>query len=144
MFIGEYSHTIDEKGRVQVPVKFRAQLAGGAVVTKGEDGCLFLYPKTEWDELARKIGSLPTISSVGARAAARKLLAGAMDVEIDRQGRVNLPGYLRAYASIKGSAILAGLYDRIEIWDPSSWEEYKRSTEGPDSLLTDQMGELGI
>jgi MraZ protein len=144
MFIGEYSHTIDEKGRVQVPVKFRAGLASGAVVTKGEDGCLFLYPRQEWDELAKKIGSLPTISSRGARAAARKLLAGAMDVEIDRQGRVNLPGYLRAYASLKGSAILAGVYDRIEVWDPLQWEEYKRSTEGADSPVADQIGELGI
>jgi MraZ protein len=144
MFIGEYSNTIDEKGRVTIPVKFRAKLAGGAVVTKGEDGCLFLYAKEEWGELAQKVASLPTISQRGARAAARKLLAGAMDVEIDRQGRVNLPAYLRAYGSLKSNAILAGLYNRIEIWDPTKWDEYKAGIESADSEITEQFGELGI
>src|SRR3989339_113225 len=107
MFIGEYTHNIDEKGRLQVPAKFRAKLSSGAVITRGLDSCLFLYPKEEWELLAEKIANLP-MSNAASRSFARLLLAGAMDVELDKQGRIIVPAFLRKYAEIKKSTVLVG------------------------------------
>lgn len=143
MFIGEYQHTIDEKGRLAVPVKFRPELAAGAVVTRGLDNCLFLYPKPEWEKLAQKLAALP-ISQANARAFARLMLAGAMDVDLDRQGRVVLPGYLRTYANLKSSAVLAGLYNRVEIWDEVAWKQYKSDAEKDSGEIAQQLGQLGV
>lgn len=143
MFIGEYSHTIDNKGRMAVPVKMRAKLADGAVVTKGLDACLFIYPKTEWEAMAKKLASLP-ISDKKARAFSRMMLAGAMDVEFDKQGRVLLPSYLREFAQLKGSAIVAGLYNRIEIWNENSWKKYKNESNADSDEVSEHLSELGI
>jgi len=128
MFIGEYQHTIDEKGRLAIPAKFRNELAKGAVVTRGLDNCLFLYPQKDWEELAQKLAKLP-ISQANTRAFARLMLAGAMDCEIDKQGRIILPDYLRKYGMLKKKVVIAGLYNRLEIWDVEAWEKYKTSTE---------------
>ncbi len=138
MFIGEYSHTIDEKSRLAVPIKFRAELAGGAVVTKGLDGCLFLYTTSEWQKLVDKLNAMP-ISQKNARAFSRLILAGAMDVELDRQGRIVLPKYLMDYASLRHSVIVAGLFNRLEIWDAKVWQEYKDSTEKESEALAEQL-----
>lgn len=143
MFIGEYAHSIDQKGRIQVPVKFRAQLSSGAVVTRGLDSCLFLYTKEEWEKIAAKLASLP-ISKSNARAFARLMLAGAMDVEIDKQGRINLPKYLMQFGNIKNQAVIAGLYNRLEIWNPSLWNEYKLKAEKGSSEIVEELGELGV
>jgi MraZ protein len=143
MFLGEFKHSIDQKGRVAIPAKFRAKLSRGAVVTRGLDNCLFLYPKEEWEELAHKLAQLP-ISQKDARAFARLMLSGAMEVEIDKQGRVTLPQYLREYAKIKDEAILAGLYSRIEIWDKEEWEKYKKESESQNVDIAERLGELGI
>ena len=116
MFIGEYQHNLDNKGRLAIPAKFRALLKGGAVVTRGLDNCLFLYSKKEWEILAVKLSKLP-ISQAKARAFSRLMLAGAMDVSIDKQGRIVLPDYLRKYSKITKKVIIAGLYSRLEIWD---------------------------
>ncbi len=116
MFIGEYQHNLDEKGRLAVPAKFRQLLTKGAVVTKGLDNCLFVYTKTEWAKLAEKLAQLP-ISKANTRAFGRLMLAGAMELEIDKQGRVVLPDYLRKYAGLTKKTIVAGLYNRIEIWN---------------------------
>lgn len=143
MFIGEYQHTIDLKGRMAVPVKMRAKLSDGAVVTKGLDACLFIYPKNEWEKLAEKLSNLP-ISDTKARAFSRMMLAGAMEVEFDKQGRVLLPGYLRTYANLKSKAIVAGLYNRIEIWNEKSWGEYKESSEANTEEISEHLSGLGI
>jgi len=143
MFIGEYSHTIDEKGRVAIPAKFRASLKRGAVVTRGLDNCLFLYPRREWLELAKKLASLP-ISQKDARAFARLMLAGAMDVNIDSQGRINLPVYLREYAKLKNSVVIAGLYTRLEIWNKDQWKKYKNNAEKGSTNIAERLGELGV
>lgn len=111
MFIGEFKHNLDEKGRLAVPVKFRSDLAKGAVVTRGIDKCLFVYTMDEWTILANKLANLP-ISQAKARAFARLMLAGAMDVIPDKQGRINLPEYLRQYAGLSKEAVIAGLYNR--------------------------------
>ncbi len=143
MFIGEYAHTIDEKGRMAIPAKFRKDLAKGAVVTRGIDHSLFLYTMTEWKELAEKLARLP-ISQKNSRAFARLMLAGAMDVTIDGQGRIVIPDYLREYASCKKEVVIVGLYNRLEIWDKQTWGCYKQQTEEASQDIAEQMSELGI
>ena len=143
MFIGEYQHTIDEKGRLAVPAKFRAELAHGAVVTRGLDNCLFLYPKKDWAELAEKLVKLP-ISQSNTRAFSRLMLSGAMPAEMDKQGRVILPDYLRKYATLNKKVIVTGLYNRVEIWDETVWEKYKAATEKDSGNIAEALGELGV
>ncbi len=143
MFIGEYQHTIDNKGRVSLPSKFRFQLAKGAVVTRGLDNCLFVYPLAEWQKLAGKLSSLP-ISQKNTRAFARLMLAGAMDVKIDKQGRIIIPDYLRRFANLKKMVIVAGLYNRLEIWDENKWLVYKKGTEKKSGDIAEQLGALGV
>jgi len=143
MFIGEYQHSLDSKGRLAIPAKFRILLKGGAVVTRGLDNCLFLYPKKEWGVLAAKLANLP-ISQAKARAFSRLMLAGAMDVEFDNQGRITLPAYLRKFAGLKRKSIIAGLYDRLEIWDETIWNKYKTGTEKQSSDIAEALGELGV
>jgi len=143
MFIGEYQHNIDEKGRLAVPVKFRSDLSKGAVVTRGLDNCLFLYPQKDWEVLAEKLSKLP-ISKSNTRAFARLMLAGAMDCEVDKQGRIILPDYLRKYASLKKKVIVAGLYNRLEIWDEEVWNKYKAGKEKDSSDIAEALGELGV
>ncbi|MBU1164029.1 division/cell wall cluster transcriptional repressor MraZ [Patescibacteria group bacterium] len=143
MFIGEYQHNLDQKGRLAIPVKFRNQLAKGAVVTRGLDNCLFLYTKEEWQKLATKLAALP-ISKANTRAFSRLMLAGAMDVRLDSQGRIILPDYLRKYATVKKKVIIAGLYNRLEIWDDLVWQKYKTGTEKSSTDIAEALGELDV
>lgn len=143
MFIGEYSHTIDEKGRMAVPAKMRRDLGSGAVVTRGIDNCLWIFPKKEWQELASKLASLP-LSDANSRAFSRLMLAGAMEVEFDTQGRALLPGYLRNYAGISKNTVIAGLFNRLEVWDAKKWEEYKTKTEKETDQIAQRMTDLGV
>lgn len=140
MLIGEYTHNLDAKGRISVPAKFRSELGSSAIVTRGLDACLFLYPKAEWETMATKLASLP-ISSSSARSFSRMMLSGAMEVEIDKQGRALLPGYLRSYAGITGPVMVTGVYNRAEIWDKGTWEAYSTdaaaSNEANAEKLTD-------
>ncbi len=108
MFIGEYVHNVDDKGRLAIPSKFRTDLKKGAVVTRGLDSCLFVYTKKEWLELAEKLSKLP-ISQSKSRAFSRLMLAGAMDVDLDSQGRINLPDYLQEFANLDKKVVVAGL-----------------------------------
>lgn len=143
MFIGEYSHSIDLKGRVAIPSKFRLILGRDAVVTKGVDYCLFVYPKEEWEKLAQKLSQLP-ISDIKARAFSRSMLAGAGEIEFDRQGRVLLPGYLREFANLKNMVVVVGVYNRIEIWDEKKWKEYKEKTDQESEVISEHLANLGI
>jgi len=144
MFIGEFQHAIDDKGRISVPAKFRTQLnKGGAIVTRGLDNCLWLFERSEWTKLADKLAALP-ISQANSRAFARLMLAGAMEVDVDRQGRVILPDYLRQFAHLKRKAVVAGLYNRVEIWDSQLWQLYKAKTERKSNEVAEQLAELGV
>lgn len=143
MFIGEYQHNLDEKSRLQVPVKFRSKLADGAVITRGLDSCLFLYTKEEWQKIAEKISALP-MSNARARSFARLLLAGAMEVEFDKTGRIIIPAFLRQYAGLKKSAILAGLWGKIEIWSEENWRTYQSNAEKEVEENIGELEELGI
>lgn len=138
MFIGQYSNKIDEKGRLAIPVKFRADLESGAVVTKGLDGCLFVYTKTEWAKLAERLTTLPLTGS-NARAFSRHIFAGAMDADLDRQGRLVLPGYLRQFAVIGNNVVVAGLFDRLEIWDETTWQAYQQKTEADSAATAEEL-----
>lgn len=139
MFIGEYIHNIDDKGRLAVPVKFRNRLSGGAVVTKGLDNCLSLYPQDAWEKQADKLANLPQTQSK-SRAYARFVLAGAFPVEIDKQGRVNVPPMLRKFAGISGQVIVTGLGDHIEIWAKDAWEKYSTSVEQDSINIAEELG----
>ena len=143
MFIGEYSLTIDDKGRLLIPAKFRDQLKDTIVVTRGLDNSLFLYAMPEWQQVASKLASLP-ISKANTRAFARLMLAGAMDCEIDKAGRIILPDYLRTFASIQKKVVVAGLYNRLEIWSEDLWKKYKQTTEKQSTKIAEQLGELGV
>lgn len=122
MFMGEYDHTIDGKGRLIVPAKFRDQLGDEFVVTKGLDGCLFIYDNTEWAKLEEKITNLP-LSNQNARKFSRLLLAGATLCEVDKQGRILLPATLRKHAGLEKDVALVGVGSRIEIWNKAAWDE---------------------
>jgi MraZ protein len=143
MFIGEYTATIDDKGRISIPVKFRGQLKSKVVVTRGLDNSLFLYTIDEWKKLAEKLASLP-ISTANTRAFSRLMLAGAMDCDIDKQGRIVLPGYLKEFAKISKKLVFAGLYNRIEIWSEDLWNSYKSQTEKDSNKIAEQLGDLGV
>ena len=143
MFIGEYNHNLDDKGRLAIPAKFRVILKKGAVVTKGLDNCLFLYSKEQFEKIAAKFAALP-ISQGKARAFTRHMLAGAMDVEFDNQGRVTLPEYLREFSGLKKSVIVAGLYNHLEIWNAAAWKKYKDEAEKNSNAIAEELGDLGI
>ena len=141
MFIGEFHHTLDDKGRLAVPVKFRAELAAGAVVTRGLDRSLFLYPKAVWEVLAAKLAALP-IGQADTRAFARLMLSGAMEADIDKSGRVSIPEYLRTYAGTAKNVVVAGMYDRLEIWDEAAWKEYASRTESQSNEIAERLGSI--
>jgi len=128
MLLGEFSHNLDSKGRVAIPAKFKAKLTAGAIITRGIDNCLFVFANEEWEILAQKLIALP-MAQANSRAFVRLMLAGAMDVNLDNQSRILVPDYLRKYADFKKRVVIAGLYNRVEIWDADRWESYKKKTE---------------
>ncbi len=143
MFIGEYSHSIDPKKRLAVPSKFRGELKSKVVITRGLDKCLFLYPMKAWEALAGKLGTLP-VGESGTRSFTRLMLAGAIDVDVDKQGRILIPDYLKEYAGLAKDVVIAGLYNRLEIWDEEKWNEYKKNAEKNTDDIAEQLGKLGV
>ncbi len=143
MFIGEYTYSIDDKKRLAIPGKFRQTLGKKAIITRGLDNCLFLYPAREWEKLAKKLSQLP-LSQADARGFARIMLAGAMEVNLDRLGRILIPDYLKKYASLQKKVVIAGLYNRIEIWDEKNWTFYKQKMEKEAGDIAERLKELGV
>jgi len=142
VFTGEYRHSVDDKGRIAVPSKFRAQLDSGAVVSRWLDSCLAIHTKAGWDALADKIATLQ-ITDERSRRFSRFIFAGALEVSLDGQGRVLIPTYLRETAGLESEAVVVGSRDHAEIWAPARWDEYRRSLEDPDALAEALQG-LGI
>ena len=142
-FYGEYTYSIDEKKRLAIPPKFRKILGKKAVITKGLDQCLFLYPAKEWGILAKKLSKLP-LSQSDARGFARLMLTGAMEVDLDNLGRILIPDYLKKYAKLEKRVVIAGVYNRIEIWDEKIWKEYKEKTEKEVGDIAERLKELGV
>ncbi|MDE5891354.1 MAG: division/cell wall cluster transcriptional repressor MraZ [Acetatifactor sp.] len=141
MFMSEYNHTIDTKGRLIVPSKFRDQLGDEFVVTKGMDGCLFVYANEDWNAFEQKLTSLPLINKE-ARKFARFFLAGAAQVEVDKQGRILLPSNLRDFAGLEKDVVLVGVGSRIEIWSKENWENMDADSNMDDIAAT--MESLGL
>jgi mraZ protein len=141
MFMSEYNHTVDTKGRLIVPSKFREQLGDEFVVTKGMDGCLFVYANDDWSAFEQKLTSLPLINKE-ARKFARFFLAGAAQVEVDKQGRILLPANLRQFAGLEKDVVLVGVGSRIEIWSRENWENMDADSDMDDIAAT--MESLGL
>ena len=142
MFTGEYRHSVDDKGRLAVPSRFRAQLDGGGVVSRWIDGCLAIHTRAGWADLEAKVAALP-ITDASARLFGRSIFAGASDAELDRQGRVLVPAYLREGIGLQAEAIVIGARDHAEIWVPAAWADYRRAMDDPETFATAIQG-LGI
>ncbi len=143
MLLGEYRHNVDTKGRVSVPSKFRGDLGQSFVVTKGLDNCLFMYSKPEWETFENKLKTLP-LTNQDARTFMRFFFAGATEVEVDKQGRINIPQVLREYANITKDVVIVGVATRAEIWDSENWDKYTSSDSLNVSQIASQMSNLGI
>lgn len=144
MFIGEYRHNIDQKGRLAVPAKFKGILSKGVVVTRGFDKCLFIYTKTEWEKFVKeKVSKLP-LGKAEARALQRRLLSGAMDLSLDKQSRIVLPDYLRKFANIKKNVVIAGLLDHLEIWDKIEWDKEKTKSEKSNIDIAEKLEDFNF
>ena len=142
MFTGEYRHTVDDKGRIAVPVKFRAQLDPGSMVSCWLDDCLAIHTKEGWDDLSRKVAALP-ITDPKSRLFGRFVFSRAVDAEMDKQGRVLLPAYLRESIGLVGEAVIVGAREHAEIWAPDRWDAYRQALDDPQELANAFEG-LGI
>ena len=141
MFLGEYTHTIDDKGRVTIPAKFRGELAAGLVVTRGFDQNLMVFTAKEWEALAENIAARP-LSDESVRAFRRRVFSGAVDLEPDRQGRIVLPSFLREFAGIGNEVVIAGMFNYVELWSSEAWQEVRESIE--DNNDATRWEDLGI
>ncbi|MDN5332265.1 MAG: transcriptional regulator MraZ [Tepidanaerobacteraceae bacterium] len=143
MFMGLFQHSLDIKGRLIIPSKFRELLGESFILTKGLDRCLFVYPKSEWMELEQKLKALP-ITKKEARAFIRLFFSGAVEVELDKQGRILIPPMLREYARIEKEVVIIGVSNRAEIWSVKEWEAYSKEAEDSYEEIAENMVELGI
>ena len=142
VFIGEYQHCLDEKGRVTVPSKYRDQLGERFILTKGLDGCLFIYPLDEWNLFEQKLKNLP-LTNMNARKFIRFFLSGAVECSPDKQGRILIPNSLRVYSEIEKDLVFIGMSNRIEVWSQMKWDAYNNQVLDMELIAT-QMEELGI
>ncbi len=143
MLIGEYKHTLDPKKRLSLPSKWRKELGKKLVVTRGLDNCLFVYPLLEWEKITEKIGQLP-LGQADTRSFNRFFLSGAVEVEVDSVGRILVPDFLKDFAALTTNVVLAGIHNRIEIWDEEAWTSYKRTIEKQADALAEKLGEIGV
>lgn len=143
MLIGEYRYTLDTKKRLAIPARFRKELGQKVIITKGLDNCLVVYPVKEWKILSEKLSKLPS-SRLDARGFARIMLAGAVDVNLDKAGRILIPQYLKKYAVLKKNIVLLGLSNRIEVWDEAKWRKYRERTEKGIGDMAERLEELGV
>ncbi len=139
MFIGEYLHTLDPKNRVSLPSKFRKDLGRAVVITRGLDRCLNVYAKKAWEREAAKYAGQASASAAG-RGLARLFLAGAMDAEVDGAGRVLIPDHLKSFAGIASKAVIAGVADRVEIWEEDAWKRYTTDIEQNADAYAEKLG----
>jgi MraZ protein len=140
VFTGEYRHTIDAKGRLAVPARFRSELAGESHVCRWIDGCLAIFPKAAWDQLAGQISGLSRVGDARAREFARSVFASAFPVELDGQGRVLVPSYLRDMVGLESDAVVVGLNDHVELWSPARWATYSAPMNEPDEFAARLSG----
>ena len=143
MLIGEYKHTIDDKNRISLPVKFRKEIGKTVVATRGLDNCLFLYPIKEWKNISEKLGELG-MGQADTRGFNRFMFSGAVEVDVDSIGRILIPDFLKEFAKLGETVVFAGINDRVEIWNEESWTEYKKKIEKQGDILAEKLGEIGV
>jgi len=143
MLIGEYTHTVDPKKRLSLPSKFRKELGKKVVLTRGLDNCIFVYTLSDWNKISEKLGTL-SMGQSGSRAFNRFMLSGATEADIDGAGRILIPDFLKDFAGIKSRVVLAGVYNRVEIWNEKNWTEYKRRIEKEADSLAEKLGDIGM
>ncbi len=141
MFLGRFEHTLDNKGRLAIPAKYRSALAEGLVVTRGIDPCLVIYPIEEWKRMAEKISSL-SITDADARNFRRMLFAEAADTRLDGQGRILIPSYLREFAGLLGDVVIVGMNTYIEVWDKGRWQEVQAAVEREGPSIASRLASL--
>ncbi|MBT9155181.1 MAG: Transcriptional regulator MraZ [Firmicutes bacterium] len=138
MFVGNYVHSVDEKGRLSLPAKFRERLGASFVTTHGLDGCLFVYPMPEWETISNRLRDLSTTKS-NARAFSRLFFANAQECECDKQGRVSLPLHQREHAALSGETVIIGANSRVEIWSAENWARYKKLVQSDYEALAEDL-----
>lgn len=143
MLIGEYEHSIDVKGRVSMPAKLKSDIGERFVITKGLEGCLFVYSLTEWENFETKLREFP-LTNKNARTLTRFFLAGATECEIDKQGRFLIPANLREYANLEKEVVIIGVLGRLEIWNKQKWTEYNEQENSTVEEVAESLAELGI
>jgi MraZ protein len=143
VFLGEYEHTIDDKGRLAIPSRFRDELGEGVVITRGFDHCLLGFPRPFWETLAQQVSSL-TIGQADARSLQRMLFSGAADMTVDRQGRINIPPNLREYAGLGEQVIIAGLNRYFEVWSPERWGAQLESMDSNAAIFAQQLSVMNV
>lgn len=143
MFMGEHQHSIDDKGRLTIPSKFREALGATFIVTRGLDNCLFIYPMSEWSILEQKLKALPLMKS-DARAFTRFFFSGATECELDKQGRVNLPKHLCEYAKLDKECMVLGVSSRVEIWSKETWAGYYEQSEQTFNEIAEKLVDFDI
>ena len=143
MLLGEYTHSLDDKKRLTLPKKFKTELGKKMVVTRGLDNCIFLYPQKEWEKTANKLREL-SFTQADTRGFNRFLFSGAAEVEVDSAGRILIPENLKRFASLKSKVVLAGVSDRVEIWDEAEWKKYTAKVEKQGEQLAEKLGEIGV
>ena len=143
MLLGEFTHSIDAKGRVALPAKFRESLGSSFILTKGLDGCLAVYDQEQWQTLEKKLASLP-MSRKTARDFTRFFFGGAAECSCDKQGRISIPASLRSYAQLDKDAVIVGVGNRVEIWDAAKWTEYNEDNAETVAKLAEELADLGI
>jgi MraZ protein len=142
MLIGEYTHTIDDKKRIALPSKFRKEIGKKVVITHGLDNCLFLYSIKEWGRIAAELGSMG-MAKADTRGFNRFMLAGAMEVEVDANGRILVPEHLCSFAGIASKAVFAGVYNRVELWNDDRWASYKKGVVANADAMAEKLGDVG-
>ena len=143
MLIGEYKHNLDAKRRLAIPSKFRKELGEGAILTRGLDNCLFIFPSKYWTPFAEMLAGL-SMAKQDTRSFARLFLSGAVEVEFDSLGRILVPEHLKKYAGLNKSVVVAGLFNRLEIWEEERWNSYRSELEKNSDKIAEKFGELRI
>ncbi|MDH5442461.1 MAG: division/cell wall cluster transcriptional repressor MraZ [Candidatus Nomurabacteria bacterium] len=143
MLLGEYIHTLDTKKRLSMPSKFRKELGTTVIVTRGLDGCLFVYSTNEWNKFTEKLADL-SMGQSDSRAFNRFLLSGAVETDVDKAGRILVPDFLKSFAKLTSKVVVAGVHNRVEIWNEKAWNAYKKSVEIKADALAEKLGDIGM
>lgn len=143
MLIGEHTHTLDSKKRLSLPAKFRKELGTSVILTRGLDSCVFVYSKKEWANFAQKLGEL-SMGQSDTRAFNRFILGGAVEVDVDKAGRILVPDFLKDFAVLDTRVIVVGIANRVELWNEDTWKQYQAGVEKKADALAEKLGDIGM